>query len=104
MDPGVQVLDCAFKNRTYTISPYRTHDHFKDFFEEIYEIDKHRSIKLNFVLYWSFILETQEVKENKSFNAKNKIITIPSDVSKLMTNSKKTKVIEFEAKGLKNVK
>lgn len=113
LDPGVQILDCAFKNRiiTYRISPTRSHDNFNEFFEEIKqkvirlvnnEIDKHRSIKLNLVLYCSFILETQEIKENKSFNTKNKILTISSDVSKSYEEFKdelSTQATEFEATG-----
>lgn len=117
LDPGIQILDCAFKNRiiTYRISPSRSHDNFNDFFEEIKqkeirlvtnEIDKHRSIKLNLVLHCSFILESQEIKENKSFNTKNKVLTISSNVSRSyeeFKNELSTQATEFEATGSGNI-
>lgn len=116
-EPGVQIIDCAFKNRiiTYRIIPTRSHDDFNNFFEDVKEkqirlvtneIDKHRSIKLNLVIFCSFTLETQDIKETKSFNAKNKILTISSDVSKCYEEFKEelsTQATEFESTGSGNI-
>lgn len=112
-EPGVQLLDCAFQNRivTYRISPTRDHNDFEDFFKEIKEkvirlvtneVERHTAIKLNMLLVSSYILETKEIAENKSFNSKNKIITKSSNISKSYAEFKdelSTHATEFEATG-----
>lgn len=110
---GVYKIDCAFKNRivTYRVVPSKKYRDFEEFFKDLQgkitnlineEIEKHRSIKINMCLYASYILQTQEIQETKSFNSKNKILTLTSSNKKYYGDFKEeliTKASEFEANG-----
>lgn len=68
-EEGIQLDDCAFKNRviTYRVSSSKTHSDLNEFFNDVKAktkrlmetgIEKHGSIKLNITLFALYILQT----------------------------------------------
>ncbi|KAJ8949419.1 hypothetical protein NQ318_007519 [Aromia moschata] len=90
--PGVQLIQTAFKSR---IASYRVHSEhrysdYKIFFESIKNkvihllseaIKIHKAVKVNMELFGRYILQTQEIVDNKSFNTTNKVIDSAADLN-----------------------
>lgn len=90
----VVVLQCAFKSRimTYRVSSKNSHVNVKDFMGESKDkvvalienqIRTHKAVKLNFELFGYFILEAKEIGDIKSFNSRNEIATVSTNLDDL---------------------
>ena len=88
---GVHRIESAFKSRivTYRVNSDNEHINYTSFFDEIkckvlgvlHEIlHTHKSIKVNMVVVGRYFLATQEVSAEKSFNTRNQIVTLGSDL------------------------
>ncbi|KAB0803506.1 hypothetical protein PPYR_00476 [Photinus pyralis] len=89
---GVQVITSAFKSRivSYRISANTQYINLKEFVESLADvikklvreqIDIMGSVKVNCELFGYFILESKDRGEVKSFNTRNQVLTISSDLS-----------------------
>ncbi|KAB0790197.1 hypothetical protein PPYR_15471, partial [Photinus pyralis] len=89
---GVQVITSAFKSRivSYRISANTQYINLKEFVESLADvikklvreqIDIMGSVKVNCELFGYFILESKDRGEVKSFNPRNQVLTISSDLS-----------------------
>lgn len=62
-------------------------------------VSKFTAIKVNVELFGSYILETQHMRDVKSFNTKNVVVTVGTDVDQVyndFTESLDGKVSEFQ--------
>lgn len=91
IDDGVSRVTGAFKNRisSYRIYDENVHISLKDYLKTLREkilniiqqnIGLHHAIKLNFELFGLYYLSSKENVDIKSFNTKNKTITISEDL------------------------
>lgn len=110
LDDDVTILRCAFKNRmvSYRVCAKNHHVLVDDFMSEIKNkvlelirsgVSKFTAIKLNVELFGSYILETQDMRDVKSFNTKNVVVTVGTDVDQVyndFTESLDGKVSEFQ--------
>lgn len=110
VDGNVITLQSAFKTRiaTYRVSSPNHHILVKDFMNEIKQkvvelisknLTKFTSIKVNVELYGSYILEAKAIRDVKSFNTKNVIVTFGSVIDEIFddfTNIIDGKVSEFQ--------
>lgn len=94
MEGNICVMKTAFKSRiiTYKISSNNHHINVENFLNEIKnkvlplienEVRKHVSIKLNLELFGMYYLDSKENHEMKSFNTRNEIVSMSSDLDHL---------------------
>ncbi|XP_074039589.1 uncharacterized protein isoform X2 [Leptinotarsa decemlineata] len=85
LSDGVQIIKSAFKRRiaTYRVQSSIVSTDYMSFFNEIRQkviellesaIRIHKIIKVNIEVFGSYILQTQDLKETRSFNSRNGII------------------------------
>lgn len=110
LDDGVELIESAFKSRiaSYRVSSPRYHIRYDEFFAELAdkikrllekEVAKARAIKINMELFGRFVHQVKQLREIKSFNTSNKIVTESSDINSIYddcVNSIKTKASEFQ--------
>lgn len=91
-DVGVEVLQSAFKSRlvSYRVSSANYHIHAREFLNELKnkvlnvvtrDLRKFFSAKINFELFGYYVLESQNIYDVKSFNSKNVIVTVSTDLN-----------------------
>ncbi|XP_072400401.1 uncharacterized protein [Diabrotica undecimpunctata] len=90
-DSGVEKLSSAFKNRigSYRLSSNKHHTDHLEFFSEIEGnvlkllhnyLHKFKVLKVNFELYSMYTIPEKDTYDLKSFNTKNQIITISTNL------------------------
>ncbi|XP_072400352.1 uncharacterized protein [Diabrotica undecimpunctata] len=90
-DSGVEKLSSAFKNRigSYRLSSNKHHTDYLEFFSEIEGnvlkllhnyLHKFKVLKVNFELYSMYTIPEKDTYDLKSFNTKNQIITISTNL------------------------
>ncbi|XP_074026512.1 uncharacterized protein [Leptinotarsa decemlineata] len=91
---GVQIIKSAFKRRiaTYRVQSSIVSTDYMLFFNEIRQkviellesaIRVHKIIKVNMEVFGSYILQTQDLKETKSFNSQNRTVDQSTDLNSL---------------------
>lgn len=92
---NVIVLKCAFKTRivSYRVSSPNHHVLVKDFMNEVKQkvtdlisknVVKFTSVKVNVELYGTYILEAKQLRDVKSFNTKNVVVTLGTDIDEII--------------------
>ncbi|KAJ8980867.1 hypothetical protein NQ317_008926 [Molorchus minor] len=109
---GVAELRNAFKNRiaSYRFSSSRDHIDFYDFMWEVKQkvldiidkcMKKYHTLKVNFEIFGLYEIPEKELSDIKSFNTKNKIITIATDLHQIFeefTEEMTSQASEFQEK------
>ncbi|KAJ8976357.1 hypothetical protein NQ317_011597 [Molorchus minor] len=109
---GVVELRNAFKNRiaSYRFSSPRDHIDFYDFMWEVKQkvldiidkcMKKYHTLKINFEIFGLYEIPEKELSDIKSFNTKNKIITIATDLHQIFeefTEEMTSQASEFQEK------
>lgn len=112
-DNNVSILTSAFKYRiiSYMLRSSKQFLSIDDFFKDIQiefirvisqQLLKHKIIKLNVELFSSFILQSKETIETKSFNVKNKVVSTTTNLNTVyeeFLSSIKEKVFKFAGNG-----
>lgn len=94
LDKCVERVNSAFKCRisSYRFTSTRHHIDHHEFFEEIKEkvfsvisshIKQFRALKIHFELFSMYIIPEKDIFDLKSFNTKNKIVTISTDLPEI---------------------
>lgn len=97
LDDGVVSIQTAFKSRiaSYRVGTPNYHVVVDDFMADIKnkvlalierKVSSFRSVKVNFELFGYFVLENQDLAEIKSFNTRNEIVTVGTDIAELYDN------------------
>lgn len=112
LSPGIQIVESAFKSRivTYRISSENEHIDYPLFFEEIKPkvinaisdiVSARGALKINMVVTGRYLLPTQDVISEKSFNTCNEIVTLASDLDYVygsFVEAMKVQSTEFQEK------
>lgn len=91
---GVELISSAFKRRisTYRFSIKKHLINHEQFFSEIKEkvqsiisiyLNKFRNLKINFELFGTYVIPEKEVMDLKSFNTKNRVLTISTNLEEI---------------------
>jgi hypothetical protein len=92
---GVEIISTAFKNRisTHRIKGQKTHIDLENFITEIKpkileilreSIEKFITVKIQFEVFGSYVIEEKDLQEMKSFNTKYMVVTKASDLDEII--------------------
>lgn len=112
-DIHVEILRTAFKTRLscYRISSPNHHIILRGFLSELKnkvlaiisrDLAKFLSVKLNFEMFGYYVLQSQDTHDVKSFNSKNVVVTVSTDLHQLYENFSvilDEKASEFQERG-----
>lgn len=107
---GIKLIQSAFKSRlaSYRLTPSQSFIDVESFMTNLKEkilqlveqqCKRYRSVKLNCELFGLFYLDSKEVSDIKSFNTKNQVITVGTDLYEIfdvLTGNFNQKVSEFQ--------
>jgi hypothetical protein len=112
LSDGVEIVESAFKSRiiTYRVKSNSEHINYSTFFEEVQpivkrlvvdQLDIHKTLKINMIVVGRYLLPSQDLFSDKSFNTTNLNVSVGSDLDAIyneFVEAMKVQSTEFQEK------